>query len=409
MKFATWMCAALSALTLSTAASAQTAAGNSGTTCNQSGVTLTCVTTTTITLPAGTNLTGMTLPQTSAAGPACTSLSATPALLDSGVSTSVSLSVVGCPTSGSYKYVWGAPVVGTNAPTASYTALLNPSNTTANLSVEVCFANNPTACNTYSATIAVKAPVPTLAGCQVTPATTTIEQGTTASLSVNCAAGTGAGSGISYQWLRNGSAIAGAVSPSYTLSAINDTAAAGVNNYTVQLSNAAPSNVTTSAASVTITLPTPRTVDYCPTTPVRYVIAASETFKKIYTTDYVGTYGAGDDFIVQIDVSASDSTVGRFVASVGFTDYGANRGGRFVTLSKSKCDYNDPPAAYWLSGNFFGVKTPANSAAGSIALGQDTRGADARLTPGTWYLNMRNAPGSCPSGQSCHAVIQWSN
>ncbi len=388
------------------AAQSASTSGNSGTTCTQSGATLVCTTTTTLSLPAGTNLTGMTLPQTSATGPACASVTASPTLLDPNVATAVTLTVNGCPTSGSYTYKWGTPVTNVNQASTTYTATLSQSNPSLAFSVDVCFTNNPTACNSYSTSVAVKAPVTALSGCSITPATTSTQVGTTPSLSASCTAGAGAGSGVTYQWSRNGTAISGATNSSYTLSAASDTVAVASNTYSVQITNAAPSTAapTATVAVTAVDLPPE---DKCPGIPVRYVIGASETFRKIYTTDYVGTFTAGNDFVVQIDVATTDTTVGRFLASVGFGDYGANRGGRYVTLSKTKCDYTDN--AQWVSGNFLGIKTPANSATGSIALGGDTRGADARLTPGRWFLNIQNVVGQCPSNQSCHAVIQWSN
>ena len=406
MKLFLLLGAALTAVVLTTPAVSQTASGNSATSCSQSGTTLTCITTTSITLPSGTNLTGMSLPQSISGGPSCTSLSASPNVIPSGVATQVNLSLIGCPAAAAYKYTWASPVTGTNASTATYAATLNQNTPSSTLSVDVCFASNPTSCSTYLVTLNVQAPTPQLLGCRVTPNTTSIEQATSAPLVAKCDAGDGAGSGVTYQWARNGAPISGAQSSTYSLSTSSDTGSIGSYTYSVQITNAAPSNLSASATLI-VTAPPVRVADYCPATPVRYTFNASELYNKIYSPDLAPNFGDGDDFIVAIDVSASDSTVGRYLAGISFSDYGSNRGGRYGTISQSKCDYSEN--ARWVTGNFLGVKTPANATFGSIALGADNRSATARLTPGRWYFNVRNVPGFCASGQSCHIVMQWSN
>jgi hypothetical protein len=400
--------AALSAALLVNQAHAQTASatGNSGTTCSQNGTTLTCTTTTTLTLPSGTNLNGMSLPQSIANGPVCTGLAANPSVLQSGVATLIALQVNGCPTSSTYIYSWGAPVAAVNASSTTYTATLTANTPTQNFSVQVCFANNPSACSTYTASIGVQAAVPSLSGCSINPATNSVVTGSTPVLTASCSTGTGAGSGVTYQWLRNGNTISGATASSYTLSPTADTAVAANNSYTVQINNSAPSSASASA-TVTVTTPPAGSTDYCPSTPVRLTINASEPYRKVYTSDYVGTFSAGNDFVVQFEVGANDTTLGRFLATLGFVDFGATRGGRYVTFSKNKCDYTND--AQWVSPNFFGIKTAVNAGTASVAVGSDSRSADVRLTPGRWYLNIQNVIGACPSNVSCHAAVEWAN
>lgn len=386
-------------------AQSASASGNSGTTCTQTGATLVCTTTTTLSLPSGANLNGMSLPQSISAGPACTSLSATPSLLDPGVATQVALVVNGCPTSSVYDYTWGTPVAAINAPTTSYLATLNAATPSQTFSVQVCFRTNPSACNTYTQTVNVRAPIPALTSCAVTPSTPSVTVGSTPSLSASCATGTGAGSGVSYQWSRNGNAISGAVGSTYTLTA-SDTASVGVNSYAVQINNSAPS-AQSASASVTTTPAVIGATDYCPNTPVRATIAAGEPYRKLYTSDIVGNFSAGADFVIQFDVTANDSTANRFLAGFEFADFGASRGGRYVTFSQSKCDYT--AAAQWVTPFYSGTKIAVNAGRGTVVLGSDTRSGDVRLTPGRWYINVQNAIGSCPSNISCHAVIEWAN
>ncbi len=391
------------------AAQTPSAAGKSDTTCTQTdALTLVCSTTTRLTLPAGVSLANMTLPAGTAAGPACTSLTASPSSqIAASTPTTISLSVNGCPTSSAYTYSWAAPVSSsTTGATASNTVTLSNSVPTQSYSVTVCFAANPGACSTYTATVSVvpSVVIPSLAGCAVTPASTSVVVGGTTSLSVACSAGTAAGSGVSYQWYRGASAV-GANSSTYSVSAA-DTASAGNLTFRVDIANSAPSTQSASA-TVTVTPPVSNVVDYCPSSPVRLVFNASEPYRKIYTSDF-GSTPPGGYFVVAVDVTASDSTVGRYLAEVGYSDFGATRSGRYVTLSKSKCDFTD--AAQWLSVNVGGVKLADNAGGGTVAMGAESRAANAKLTPGRWYLNFQNAPGACPSYvSSCDTVIGWAN
>lgn len=400
---------ALGIYSLIGAAEAQTpsAAGKSDTTCTQTdALTLVCTTSTRLTLPPGVNLANISLPAGTAAGPACTSLTALPSSqIPANTPTTISLSVNGCPTSSAYTYAWALPVPAsvTSATTTSSVTLSN-SVPTQLYSVTVCFAANPGACSTYNATVSVvpSVVIPALTGCAVSPASTSVVVGGTTSLSVACSTGTG--SGATYQWYRNGVAV-GVNSSTYAVSAA-DTAAAGTLTYRVDIANSAPSTGSASA-TVTVTPPVTNVVDYCPSSPVRTAFNASTPYLKIYSSDY-GSTPPGGYFVVAVDVTASDSTVGRYLAEVGYSDFGATRSGRYVTLSKSKCDFTD--AAQWISINVGGVKLADNAGGGTVAMGAESRAASAKLTPGRWYLNFQNAPGACPSYvSSCDTVIGWAN
>lgn len=387
---------------------AQSANGISNTSCSQASSTLVCTTTTTVNLPSGTNLTGMTLPQSAGvSGPGCTGLSASPSTVSSGVATAVLLSVNGCPTTNSYTYTWAAPVASATGSSTTHAVTLSTNNPSQNYSVTVCLASNANACATYSATVNVQSTVviPSLSGCAINPPSASVAVGGTTSLSATCFAGTGVGSGVIYQWYRNNVAIGGAASSTYNVTA-TDTAAAGSSTYAVQIANGAPSSVVVSAV-VTANASGGGGPDLCPNDPIRVVINASEAYRRFYTSDYVGNFVAGQNFVVALDVTGGDTTVGRQLATAGFADFGATRGGRYATVSRTKCDYTDN--AQWISSNFFGTKTPANGAAASVGLNGETRYADIILTTGRWYINIQNVVGSCPSNVSCHAVVQWSN
>src|SRR5690606_30701090 len=76
------------------------------------------------------------------------------------------------------------------------------------------------------------------------PAASNVNEGAVLFLSVE-ASGTGP---LAYQWLKNGTSIAGATSASFV---VNSATASDAGNYSVRVSNAA-GNVTSSAAAVTI-------------------------------------------------------------------------------------------------------------------------------------------------------------
>ena len=386
-------------------ASAQSASGVSNTNCSQSSNTLVCTTITSVTLPSGVNLSGMTLPQGSVpSGPGCTSLTASPAIIPADVATAVLLTVNGCPTSASYTYTWGAPVASATGASTTHAVTLSAGNPSQAYSVTVCLASNANSCATYSTSVNVQSTVvvPALSGCIVTPSSSSISVGGTTSLFASCLSGTGSGSNVTYQWLKNNVTIIGATSAAYNVTA-NDTASSGTVTYSVLVSNSAPSSL---VASATVTASS-ASADNCPASPVRVAINASEAFRRFYTYEIVGSFTAGENFVVQIDVTSANTTIGRQLAGIAFSDAGSSRGGRYVTVSQTKCDYSDN--AQWISSNFLGTKTPANGASASVGIAGETRYSDIKLTPGRWYLNIQNAQGYCLPGVSCHAVVQWAN
>ena len=390
-------------------ANAQTAStsGVSNTSCNQSSNTLVCTTTTTVTLPSGTNLSGMALTQSSAPiGPGCNSLVASPNSVPAGVTTAILLTVNGCPTSDSYNYKWGTPVSSATGVSTTHALNLSAANPSQAYSVTVCSASNSNSCANYTASVNVQSSVPALSGCAVTPANTTVTVGGTTSLSASCSNGTGSGSGASYQWLKNNATIAGANSAVYNVSS-SDTSVSGTTTFSVQVSNSAPSSLIASATVTIAPAPPPLAADNCPSSPVRVVINASEGYRRFYTYDVVTNFTANDNFVVALDVAAGDTTAGRQLAGISFSDAGSNRGGRYVTVSQTKCDYSDN--AQWISSNFLGTKTPANGAGATVSMAESQRYADIKLTPGRWYINIQNVLGYCGSNSSCHAVVQWAN
>lgn len=404
---------ALAAVSLSSVCSiAQTATGTSTTSCTQSGSVMTCTTSTSVALPSGVNLTsGSGLTQFGLSGgpvgPACSPLTANPTTVPSGGATSVALTVT-CPVGTTYTYTWASPVVpavGTN--TATHFPNLSVGVPSQVYGVTVCLASNASACSTYTTTVTLTGGTPALSGCSVSPSSTSVVQGGTTTLNASCQQGTGSGSGANYVWSRNGTQVANGASASYALTA-SDTASIGSYTYTVAITNNAPSSASPSAA-VTVTAPSNFT-DFCPSTPIRATIEASSPYSRVISSDYVGTFTAGDNFVIQLNVAANDTTAGAVPAVMNFSDIGTNRGGRYVTVSKSKCDYRVPSVdTNWVSGYFLGAPIPQNAASKSFGLNDANSPGAIKLTTGTWYINIQNVVGQCPSNVSCHVVVDWDN
>jgi hypothetical protein len=397
-------------LLLANAVSAQTASGTSTTSCSQTGSVLTCTTTTTVALPsavnlqAGTGLTQFALAGGGPVGPACTGLTATPSTVAAGGGTAVALAVA-CPT-GSYTYAWASPLAATiTTASTTYTPNLSANNTSAPFSVTVCFTANAAACSTYTTTVTVIPPIAALSGCTVTPTAPSIVIGGTATLTAACTLGTGAGANATYNWTRNGAAVAGVNGgATYVIPASETATAGGPFTYSVAIANNVPSAATATAA-VTVTGPVAQ--DMCPTIPVRGTINASSPSTRIISSNVVNSYGDGAYFPIQINVAAGDTTSGRQLALLSFSDAGINAGGRFVTISKTKCDFS--ATATWLTAYFLGTAYPQNGGAKVVSVNEAGAGGAINLTTGTWYLNVQNAPGSCSPGQSCHFVMEWGN
>ena len=401
--------AAIACAAAAFSANAQSASGNSATDCRQSGNQLICTTTTTVNLPSGTNLTGMSIQNPTQQTPACThTMDVSPTSVTYGVPTNVTFSLRGCPTTG-YTYRLSSPLNSTTS-TAQTVVTLSANQPSFMASATVCQAAAPTQCQTLINTVTGVPPAlpQALSVCTISPAAPSVSAGGSVNLSASCTTGTGQGSGATYQWTRNGVNIPGATSASYSVSA-TETATPGTFTYGVSIQNSAPSWQT--AAVALVVTPNGNTTnpstDACPAYPVRAVVKASDPYVKIYTSRVVQTLGDGDNFVVQIDVDANDTTVGGPLAGISFSDFGANRGGRWATLSRNKCDYSDN-GAQWITSNFLGEKYPNNAGSASVAVNSPTQQAQVRMTTGTWYLNIQNVPGTCPAGQSCHAVIQWS-
>ena len=118
--------------------------------------------------------------------------------------------------------------------------------TTFNLPSDVNLQNQASG-NAFTLAAGVVIPVG-LSGCVIAPASQSVNVGTSPSLSFSCQTG----SATSYQWLKNGSPVAGATGQTYTLSPNTDTATANSAYYQVQLTNSVNS-ILSAQATVNVT------------------------------------------------------------------------------------------------------------------------------------------------------------
>lgn len=382
---------------------AQTSTGTSTTSCTQSGTTMTCIATTQFALPTVVNLqsgsgqTTFALTTGPAGAPQCTGgLSAAPSSVNVGVATPITLTLVGCPSSG-VSYAWQSPAVPNTNPAgagAAHTLTLAATGSTQPYSVIVCSVVDANSCSTYSASVtAVSTTPPPLAGCTVSGApTASVAIGSTPTLSVQCSQGTIQ----TAQWSLNGNAIAQATGISYAIPAAATTAGSTL-NYSVALTGTGGSQ---GAASATIT-----------------VVAASGTSCTTsgtpgttfnFSAPFVGLNsialgGRGAVYVIAINVGANDSTLGReYLPAYGATNSPVTGFG-YRTVSVSTCpnDFTSSNAQIVAEGSYdFLVEftTEPSRVRQGIAL----------LQPGrTYYINVRND--TCPGGQICSLDGQYRN
>ncbi len=396
--FARTFTAALLVLCASGSVYAQQATGTSGTTCTQSGSVVTCNTSTTFSLPSGVALqpgaSGSTFSFAGAAvvGPACTGLTATPPSVQPNTPTNIALTVAGCPSGVSY--TWASPVTQLNSFTVGTnltTAVSQP------YSVTVCFDANPNACNTYNTTVTLIGGTPALAGCTITPSTTTVAVNATPTLSASCTAGIGATYGVTYQWSKNGTPISGATNANYTLTTTDTAVASTTLNMSVAISNNLPSSLSpTSTVNVTGIQ-----TNFCPGGQSHNAtIMASEIYAKIYSSNLIGNT---THWVIRVPVGTSDTTFGRQLAQLSWAEAPSNqRAGRKISISKNLCDYTASAGTTYL------LTSSSNTGARSIYINDPSAPVGlTNMTTGTWYINVTNT--SCPANGSCQALVEWLN
>jgi hypothetical protein len=208
-------------------------------------------------------------------------------------------------------------------------------------------------------------------------------------LTANCTNAT------SYQWYSGSTfstrtAITSATAATYAPS----TSTTGTTTYWVAATNTGGTTDPTTGASVTVSSPPSGT---CPSPEPR----ASANFTGSLSYQYAAIVGSGIH-VTKITVGANDTTIGKnILPSYLFTqDDTTTFANRTVTLSQTCNDFS-PNARVLLT----------NSLGGSLSFVTqgDARASAtiATMTPGVWYINVRND--NCPAGVNCSISGQWVN
>ncbi len=394
---------AIAAVIALNSANAQSATGASTTKCDQTGQSLSCVTTTLFALPANTTLpaasgvTTFTLTGGAAGAPTCSSYSASPQTIPAITPTTINLTAT-CQTGATQTWS-GVQTQSQNqsvSTAADQLTLVSGGSKTYTLSV--CSSTQTTLCNTYPVTVTTTTTTqtPALLGCAISPASAQISKGSSPNLTVSCAQGTPTG----YSWSLNNAVVSTAANYPIPSNLTNvDNANLVV---TVSLSN----SVSTASAGATYTTPPPVVGGSCNT-----FGDAARTIN--YSDSYIALNditmgGRGATYILALNVGANDSSVGKSYLPVwvGTNSPVSQNGQRTVAVSLCPNDFGgsngtSTPAQILASGAIdFAVNftTEARRAGTGTALVQPGR---------TYYVNVRND--TCPTGGTCSLDGQYRN
>lgn len=384
---------------LPTVVQAQTSTGQTGTTCTQSGLELTCTTVAKYTLPSGVVLqtggvgAGNFVLNATSGGPACGALAASPTTVTSGLSTSITLTLNGCVAN--TLYTWQTPAVQSpNSQTPHIathdTLTLTGANATQTYSVQACAPSGVNPCATYTVTVSVTQATQALTGCKVNPATATITTASSQVLAVSCDTGTSnpLTNGVTWQWRKDGVNVLGANSSTYTVPAGTPQ---GVYNYTVSMTNNASTNPVISVGSTVMV--NPAITSSCPpgvAVPSR-TITAGDNYSTWYSTGHPGS----TPYVVAIDVPVGAANMADTQSAIQFSPQ-SGPGAREYTISRSPCDFAAPVN----SGGYDMVNLSYDPNVQPTPHGYI-------LAPGRWYLNLRSPIGGpCADTRTCSMNMQ---
>ena len=111
-------------------------------------------------------------------------------------------------------------------------------------------------------------------GCAVSPASQSVTIGSSPTLNVSCAIGSGS---YTFQWSKNGVNISNATSQTYTLSPSTDTGTPNSASYTVVVTNSAGSAPPAAPASVTVSTQSVTAPSSCSVTPASTTVSVGAT------------------------------------------------------------------------------------------------------------------------------------
>ena len=244
------------------------------------------------------------------------------------------------------------------------------------------------------------APAPTTAPTctSISPGSQSVVQTSALSpLSANCAGAT------SYQWY-TGASSAPASSPSHSPIAGETTGlyfpssgAVGTTTYWVSATNSFGTTDNPASATVTVTAPVVSSV--CPAGEPR-VSTNFSTYATNFT--YQPIFG-NSVFVMKLTIGAGDTTLGKSILPtflITQDDTSSFSDNRTISVSQQCNDFSSN-AKIVLSGR-------SGGSSAFVTTG-DSRGSanTATLSPGVWYINVRND--SCPGSDNCSISGIWRN
>lgn len=365
---------------------AQTATNNIPANCTQtSSTTISCQSTLTFTVPAGTvtlqsqpSGAGFALNSTgSSVNPSCT-VSA-PASASAG--TTVTLSAI-CPTyTAGYTYQWTAPAISSAPSGQSTNATMTAGGM--NYSVTVCYADQPTRCSVVSGNVADTVSAVTKPGaCTISPTNPVVAGGASLTLSVTCNTGSPPSSWV---WQKDGLPV-GTTNTSASLldTPFPSNSQSTTAVYTVTVSNSAgnadvtPSTTATKQTSTSV-------VNYCP---VGQAYPNYEWFTSTAHNALNIRPQYGDNiYSIRFNIAPTQSTVGRTLSTLPTIIFAEAPGSpasiKDIRISQNPCDFTGTAQIIGIDGpdgwRYVSINDPSRTGFGF-----------AKLTTGTWYINVRN-------------------
>lgn len=384
--------AAIVALNFFQPAHAQSATGASNTRCDQTGQSMSCVTTTVFALPtvanlqSGTSLSAFTLSGSASNGaPTCSSLVASPQSISAITSTTINLTA-SCQAGATL--TWSGVL--TQSGSTAQDLLTLVANASKTYTLTACSSTQPTLCNVYTVTVTTSAvQTPSLQGCVINPGSAQLTAGATPNLTVSCAQGTP----TSYSWSVNNTTVS--TSSSYSIP--SSSTAAGAN---LAVAVALNNGVSSASANATYSVAAP-TAGACTTSgDVARTINYSDNYIAL---NDITMGGRGAVYTLGINVGAGDSSVGKSYLPVwvGTNSPISQNGQRTVSVSLCPNDFDPSSAQIVATGS---IDFAVNLTTEKRRVGAGT----ALVEPGrTYYINVRND--TCPKNGTCSLDGQYRN
>jgi hypothetical protein len=225
----------------------------------------------------------------------------------------------------------------------------------------------------------------------VTPTTQQVNQNALATtLSANCSGA------ASYKWFSGGNEIPGATASTYQPATVN----VGSTAYTATATNTVgTTNVPSSGTVTVVAAAPPPSGGGCPAGEPRVNVNFSQGIVNFTYNSIVGN----GIHVTKLVVANTDSTRGKInMPSFGITqDDTTTFSNRTVTVSQTCNDFSANARVIFadrIGGNFNVVTADDTSRITSTVPG---------LSPGTWYINVRND--TCPAGTNCSITGNWRN